>query len=129
MSRNLRPVIEKWGTSSSLFLEPEDAILVFNAIVDAVEEARDTTVEAITLQAEDYGDKITVWISHGAAFLDFVESRIFTPKWASRKLLDVRGPGQSQEACKSFVHNLKALAKEWRGFISADSLTFYIDQY
>lgn len=117
MTTSFRPVIEKFGDSSSTFVSPADLEVIF---IELVEKSF-----AGDIRISDYDEQRSIWIEEGFKFLDYINSK-------GTAFLASLGDGDSwdQPDLESLFGNMKALATDWQSLIKEDgSLTFYIDQY
>ena len=120
MSRSFRPVIEKWGSSSSFFIE-SDAI---EEVLTSLSLAAFPTGEVLI---NEYNEVNVVWIEDGKKFLDYIDSKSVDQLISeSSEIADQA----DMEDVRSLLGNIKSLSSKWRQLIDgADgSLRFYIDQ-
>lgn len=123
MSKAMRPVIEKHGPATDLFVEPTDAIYVINVVAIRV----GTGVDEF-----QYGDVTSVNVHDGAAFLDHVAGPDFTAESLAEEdstIAELREGGEHEEDdLARLVKNMKAHAPAWRELLAeCGSLTVYVD--
>ncbi len=118
MPKSFRPVVEKWGSSSSCFLAS-------NAVERVLTDLTHAAIPAGRMSSTEYGEVNVVWIEEGAKFLDYIESKSVNELAAH--IVDI----DDVEATQSLLSNIKNLSSEWRQQLDEDdgSLSFYVDQY
>jgi hypothetical protein len=119
MGGSFRPVEEIWGEHSSMFLEHEDVLAVFDEL------ARRTNQDTCT---HEYGEVESVYFPEGAAIFDYAETDAnFTAKSFGVSLRE-NGRKVSQVSLGHLLSNLKNMAPDWRKSIDKNgTLTFYVD--
>jgi hypothetical protein len=115
MSLSFRPVREEWGEACSCFIDADELVRLLRRVADILE---------IPSEHHNYADNLSVWIEDGNKLLDYVESRRFTARGVAALT------GLKAQALKSFVGNMKTLARKWRKAIgSHGELHFYVDAF
>ena len=110
MGLDMRPVVEKWGSHSSIFVStPETVIDVFNCLS---KRASDTEVET-------YEDSrlLEIMIYHAEEFFDLVDKAdICLMTTDVMAYLKEEGVEEEESDVRCLLQNIQGYGEEWRRF-------------
>lgn len=123
----MRPVIEKWGPHTDLFLEPDTAAAVLYELLEMADCEYKVTDP---LDDGTIGIIVTYGWREGHKFLDYLaDTEVQTMVDGVTSEDDLLHPAK-MDGIRSLIGNLKALADAWRDWVEDDgTLTIKVDWY